>query len=286
MNINRKYKDRLFRSLFGEESRKENTLELYNALNDTDYRDVQKLTLTTLDDVIYMGMKNDVSCIISSDLSLFEQQSTYNPNMPIRGLMYAGKQFAKYIEDNNLNIYSSRLVKLPSPHYYVFYNGEKDYEDSVQLKLSDAFDNESLKSAYEWTAYMININEGHNRELLSKCKPLRDYAIFVSKVKNYRETEESLQKAVERAVDECIIENILADYLKSHRSEVLDMVLTEYDEERTIKALAKEHEEIGEERGRMEERSKILKHLLEQNVDISVICSATGMTKEEIQTIQ
>jgi hypothetical protein len=249
MNINRKHKDRLFRSLFGDESRKKNTLALYNALTGNNYTDESELTIVTLSDVIYMGMKNDVSCIVSSDLAMFEQQSTFNPNMPIRGFMYAGKQFSKYIDEKELNIYSSKQVMLPSPHYYVFYNGDKDYDDRIELKLSDAFEDKSCAGAYEWTAVMLNINYGHNMELLEKCKPLMEYSIFISKIKKYRESESSLELAVEMAVSECIRENVLADYLKSHRAEVLDMLLTVYDEEKVLELMARDHEEIGEERG-------------------------------------
>jgi hypothetical protein len=117
------------------------------------------------------------------------------------------------------------------------------------LKLSDAFEDKSCAGAYEWTAVMLNINYGHNMELLEKCKPLMEYSIFISKIKKYRESESSLELAVEMAVSECIRENVLADYLKSHRAEVLDMLLTVYDEEKVLELMARDHEEIGEERG-------------------------------------
>lgn len=286
MNINRRYKDRLFCSLFGDESRKKNTLELYNALNDTDYDDENELVLTTLEDVIYMGMKNDVSCIISSNLSMFEQQSTFNPNMPIRGFMYAGKQFAKYIEENDLNIYGSKMIKLPSPHYYVFYNGDKECDDVLELRLSDAFEGKTGGSNYEWTAIMLNINDGHNEVLLKKCKPLLEYSIFISTVKKYRESEENMEAAVESAINECINHGVLSEYLLLHKAEVLDMVLTEYNEEKTLKLFAKEYEEIGEERGKQEEKIKIAKRMIEENIAISIICSCTGLTEKEVEELR
>jgi hypothetical protein len=148
---------------------------------------------------------------------------------------------------------------LPSPHYYVFYNGNKEYDDRIELKLSDAFEDKSCVGTYEWTAIMLNINYGHNMELLTNCKPLMEYSIFISKIKKYRKKDLSLESSVELAVSECIEENVLADYLKTHRAEVLDMVLTVYDEEKTMELLAKEHEEIGEERGEKIGEGKIVK---------------------------
>lgn len=270
MSINRQYKDRLFRSLFGDEKRKENTLALYNALNGTNYKNIDDLKLTTIDDVIYMGMKNDVSFVIYSDLALFEQQSTYNPNMPIRGFMYGGKLFSKFIEQNNLNIYSSKLVSLPSPHYYVFYNGNEKHMDIEELKLSDAFENFKEQGKYEWTATMININYGHNCELMEKCQPLREYSLFVYKIKQYKERGYTLEEAVDKAVEECIEEGVLTDYLNVHKAEVLDMVITEYNEQKTMRALACENQKIGEEIGQRlgeEKMAKLLEKLYKENRD-------------------
>ena len=112
IRINREHKDRLFRLIFGKEEYKQNLLELYNALNDTSYNNLDDLKITTIEDVVYMGMKNDVSMLIHSRMTLFEHQSTYNPNMPIRGFMYAARLYNKYIEENNLNIYSKTKMKL------------------------------------------------------------------------------------------------------------------------------------------------------------------------------
>ena len=114
-SINREYKDRLFRFLFGAEEMKENMLLLYNALNSTDYTDADSIKVYTIEDILYLEMKNDVAIIFDSYLHLWEQQSTYNPNMPIRGLMYFGKLYSKYIEENNLNIYGKKLCKIPTP---------------------------------------------------------------------------------------------------------------------------------------------------------------------------
>lgn len=125
--------------LFGYPKYKKNLLELFNALNGTNYEDENELEINTIEDTIYMGMKNDVSCIIQSNMAMYEQQSTWNPNMPLRGILYSARLFSKYIKTNELNIYSDKLIKIPTPQYYVFYNGMRKIGDKVILKLSDAF---------------------------------------------------------------------------------------------------------------------------------------------------
>ena len=231
VSINREHKDRLFTMLFGDNSNKKNILSLYNALYDTDYTDESEVDITTLEDALYVKMKNDVSFLLNNCLSLWEQQSTFNPNMPVRGLMYYGNLYNSYIEDRGLSIYGSSLVKLPTPHYIVFYNGTKECEPIKKLKLSDAFIQEDSYQEFEWTATMINLNEGKNEELISKCKPLSDYVTLINKINRYKKVLPSLKEAVDRAINECIEENVLADFLRKHRGDVMNSCLTEFNEE-------------------------------------------------------
>ena len=125
--VQKKYRDALFRRIFNEKSV---LLELYNALNQTDYDDADELIFYTIDDVIYLGYKNDVSFIVRGTLNLYEHQSTLNPNMPIRGLIYFGKQYESYIKQNNMNIYGKKLLSLPFPQFVIFYNGVEPLEDN------------------------------------------------------------------------------------------------------------------------------------------------------------
>lgn len=268
IQINREHKDRLFRLIFGTEENKQNLLDLYNALNNTNYNKLADLEITTLDDVIYMGMKNDVSLLVHSRMSLYEHQSTYNPNMPIRGMMYNGKLYAKYIEKNNLNIYGEKLIKLPAPQYIVFYNGNKNHADEEILRLSDAFEGCEKTEGYEWTARMLNINYGRNRELMEKCKPLKDYAILVDKIKRYSREKESIEEAVEQAIKECIKEDVLADFLKKHKAEVKDLCITEYNEERVMDAIRSEGYEEGHISGLQEERLNGIRNLIQVILDL------------------
>ncbi len=228
VKINRKFKDTLFRKLFGEN--KENAIDLYNAINGTSYTASDEFEFTTLDDVIYMKMKNDVSFLLGTTMNLYEHQSTYNPNMPIRGLMYFADLYRKLIKDGE-SLYGKKLIKIPNPKYIVFYNGNhSDLKEARKvLKLSDAFETKDTSGEYEWTATMININHGRNSELMKKCHVLHEYSTFIEKIKNYC-LNFSLKDAVNKAVDEAIAEGILSDFLEQHRKEVVNMCLTEFDE--------------------------------------------------------
>ena len=171
IKINAKYKDRLFRWIF---SSKKELLDLYNAVRGTNYTDPEALEITTLEDVVYMGFKNDISFLVDDVLNLYEHQSTYSPNMPVRGFLYLADIYRKYLESRDENLYSSRLVQLPFPQYLVFYNGSREEPDRRVLKLSDAFYRlpglENTEPSLECRAIMLNINLGHNKELMRKLK--------------------------------------------------------------------------------------------------------------------
>ncbi|MBP3241044.1 MAG: PD-(D/E)XK nuclease family transposase [Oribacterium sp.] len=252
ININVKYKDRLFRLLFGREENKEAILSLYNALNNSDYKDVSELELYTIEDVIYIKMKNDVAFILESYLSLWEQQSTYNPNMPVRGLMYYAKMYDKYIKSRSLNIYGSKLIQIPTPRYIVFYNGTEEIDSIKQLKLSDSFIKPDKTGAFEWTATLCNLNKGKNDELRSQCKVLDGYMTLIERIRGNLKSTEDVEKAVDSAVVSCIDEGILRDFLIAHRAEVIDMCLTEYDEKTFVNGIKEEGREEGRKEGRKE----------------------------------
>ena len=246
---NREYKDRLFKFIFKD---KEKLLSLYNALNSSHYTNPDDIEITTLEDVIYCKMKNDISFIIDDRLSLFEHQSSYNPNMPLRGFLYFAKHFEKYIVENEVDIYGSKLIELPTPKFVVFYNGIGMKEDRIILRLSDAFVTAKEKACMELEAVVLNINYGKNKKLMESCRSLMEYSYFVQKVKDYSQKHER-DIAIELAVDECVKENILKEILIKNRSEVVDMLLTEYDEEKRIRIMTKQ---IEIERQRTEEANQ------------------------------
>ena len=239
LRSNRNYKDTVFRMLFSD---RKNLLSLYNAVSGAHYEDPEMLEIVTLENAIYMGMKNDLAFIIDTDLFLYEHQSTYNPNMPLRDLFYISSEYQKLVDKKSL--YSSVLQKIPAPQFIVFYNGTEKKKDSWVNHLSEAFKNLSGNPKLELEVLTLNINEGHNPELMEQCQTLREYAQYVACVRRYaREFE--LNKAVKLAVDECIRNNILSEFLRANKSEVISMSIFEYDKEEEERKLRKAEYESG-----------------------------------------
>ena len=203
-------------------------------------------------------MENDVSFLIGGTMNLYEHQSTFNPNMPLRGVFYFSRVYEGYVADNNLMIYHEKRVRLPKPKYIVFYNGTKKQPDSMELKLSDCFENTDNETpCLECTATMLNINYGHNQELMKHCRRLEEYSIFVQCVREYIQSEPSVEDALEKAIDTCINQDVLADFLKKHRAEVTNMILTTYDKDLYEKTLKEDAREEGREEGRAEIRAEL-----------------------------
>ena len=239
MTTNRNYKDTVFRMLFSD---RKNLLSLYNAISGAHYDDPEKLEIVTLENAIYMGMKNDLAFIIDTNLFLYEHQSTYNPNMPLRDLFYISSEYQKLVDHKSL--YSSTLLKIPAPQFIVFYNGTEKETDSWVNHLSESFENLSGKPKLELEVLTLNINEGHNEELMEQCETLREYAQYVHCVRKYAK-ELELNEAVKLAVDECIRNNILSEFLRANKSEVISMSIFEYDKEEEERKLRKAEFEAG-----------------------------------------
>lgn len=224
-------KDHLFRYIFGAPENRRYLLSLYNAVSQQNHEDEGDITVTTLEDVILVNMKNDVSFLFDAELSLYEHQSTYNPNMPLRGLMYFGHLYDSILEMRGKDLYGSRLIKIPTPKYVVFYNGVREAPDRTTLKLSDAFEVEDKSGEYEWTATMLNINAGHNRELMERCAALREYAEFVSDFRKFKAECETETEAAERAMGLAIERPTLGTFFKKQKGDVVAMLLTEFNQE-------------------------------------------------------
>ena len=253
LQTKRTYKDSVFRTLY---SRKEELLSLYNALNGTDYQDPEQLEVTTLENAIYMNMKNDVSFLLDAEMMLYEHQSTWNSNMPLRDLIYITRLLEKYV--NRESLYASTPVRIPAPHFVVFYNGSSDVSEDVILKLSDAFEErkgshlERKEPELELKVHFLNINQGYNEELMERCRTLREYSEFVARIRRYAAGETAIEEAVDRAVTECIAEGILADFLRSQRAEVVAVSIFEYNEEKELKKFGRAEYRSGEIKGKAE----------------------------------
>ena len=279
----RQYKDNVFCLLYRD---KNNLLDLYNGLNDTNYTNVDDLTVTTLKGGVYMKYKNDASFVFGQDLYMFEQQSSRNPNMPLRFLHYLSDVYRQMY--NNSDLHRSTMLKIPVPHFVTFYNGKQPLEVQSAIRLSDMYvkkmdcpelelivrvinintgaiinkkslDNEKndiingINQSYDFDKSNKNINAGntinsrtYSSEFLSKCETLKDYMTFVNKVRVKTDIEKiDIRTAVIEAVDECIAENVLSEFLKNHREEVITVSIYEYDEEGHLEIVKEEGRQLG-----------------------------------------
>ena len=233
---NREHKDSVFVDLFyQDETAKKNLLSLYNALHDTNYEDETIIRKVKIDDVLYKNFKNDISCEVNGLVLVFgEHQSTINRNMPLRCLMYVGRAYEQLVDSKAR--YRTTLVKIPTPEFYVFYNGEKEQPLEQVLTLSDAFMNPVGENSVELKVKVININSDKAHEVLDKCGILKEYSQFISTVRKYSEEE----RAIKKAIKECIEKGILADYLKRKGSEVENMLIAEYSYEEDMQVKLQE----------------------------------------------
>ena len=294
-SVNVKHKDRLFRFIFKD---KESLLTLYNAVNESDYTDVDALEIYTMENFVYMGMKNDLSFLIDWNMNVFEHQSTYNPNMPLRGFLYMAAAFKRYIELQRLDLYGSKQLHLPVPRYYVFYNGLKEMADEEILYLTDSMEAASgpEKSCAQFAAHMVNINKGRSPGIMQRCPLLYEYSLFIAEVRKRTTQNWPLKEAVEEAVEHCIAHNILADILRANKAEVTNMCLEEYDEAFHIAS----EKEISFEEGRLEglksaEKERLRAEALDLQVAVLTrklrgeteesIAESQGITLDEVQKI-
>lgn len=251
-------KDRLFRFLF--EKDREALLQLYNALNGTDYRDTSELEVVTIENAVYITMKNDMAFIIAGTLNMYEHQSTFSPNMPVRMLIYLAQEYEKLVKEAGSSIYGTKRLMLPTPQCVVFYNGEKEMPEEQVMLLSDSFENKDRKPALDLKIRLLNINHGYNAELMKKCRVLNEYAEFVDIARKYAADGYELNEALNMAIDYSIDHGILSEFLRKYRSEVLGMLLEEFDVKKFVKTMREEGME--EERSRINKLNRIL---LEQN---------------------
>ena len=281
-NVQRNYKDGLFLSIFRD---KQALLSLYNAIRGSNYTNPDDLTVNTLENALYMGMKNDVSFIINNQLNLYEAQSTWNPNMPLRGLFYFSDVYKGYVAEHDFNIYGSKRIDLPSPNYIVFYNGTIKETDSKVLRLSDSFIKQDGEEAcLECVATMININFGYNQPLMDACRELYEYAYLIEQIRIGTRAGLALPDAIDQAVVHCIEHDILKRFLSHHRAEVTSMILKEFDLNKHIESeKAYSHEE-----GRAEGKNLILRlmqKLLDDNrhEDLAKISSDPELLEQLIR---
>lgn len=309
------YKDRLFNFIFGNEQNRGWTLSLYNAVNGTKYSDPASIEINTIKEVLYLGMHNDVSFLISpetslvadternaSEVNLYEQQSSYNPNMPLRLLQYLGSLYEKYLTARDLNKYGSELIRLPAPRLIVFYNGEREIPDEQILRLSDAF-SEGAVSDVEVMVRMLNINDGRNKPIQDACKPLSEYSQLIAAIRrNYKaecllrygleyaprsvatkeEREQILVSSVEKSLTAMPADSVIKPFLDAHKAEVKDMLLTEYNEAEAMRLFFLDGERSGEKKGEKKGRDAAIYEMV-QDGDITIARAAQKLNVSEKQ---
>ena len=275
-NAARNHKDNVFCLLYRD---KKNLLSLYNAMNGTNYEKEDELEVVTLEEAICMKMRNDAAFVIDSTLNLYEQQASVNPNMPLRDLYYVTEELKKIAPPGRLH--RTTKVKIPAPRFVVFYNGTTEQPERAICRLSELFFKEEKEPELELIVTVININPCCNGELLAKCESLRGYMAFVGKTRDKKGIGIKLEEAVRQAVDECISENILADFFREHKEEIVEMGIYEFDQELYDQVLREDGEERGIELG-----IHIYQAIQSGKRDNSIIAETCGCTPEKVEKVR
>ena len=249
MSGNREYKSDVFSMLMED---KRNALEVYNAVNHSNYDDPELVEVHTLDQGASLSIRHDCAFVLDARLSIYEHKSSVCPNMPVRCLIYFTNILERLLKKRN--IYGHSLIRIPIPKFAVFYNGDEEQPDQYDMKLSDAFEKPVENPELELTCRIYNINHGHNKDLLDKCPVLKEYMIFIDYVREYfrQEDDENLETAINCAINRCIEENILREFLLEHRSEVVKVTQLDYTFDRQIMLEREEARREGREEGREE----------------------------------
>lgn len=279
MNDVREYKSDVFSMLLSEPTY---ALDVYNALNDSHHTDPDKVQIKKLEKGILLSMYNDASFLLDSYLNLYEHQSSYNPNMPLRQLIYYVHILLDIIKENRYNLYGTKKINIPTPRFIVFYNGLENRPEIEEMHLSDAYTHKEDFYQLNLTCTVYNINPGMNPNLIKISKVLGGYTIFVEKVRKYEGLNTQLQNAIERAIEECINEDILTDFFKEHRVEVTRQAMLDFTFERQLELERRDRYEEGITAGskkhllalicRKLKKNKSLENIAEElEEDISVI---------------
>ena len=287
-NYNRRYKDSVFVDFFSnDKTAKSNFLALYNALHDTDYRSTDILKNIRLKQVLYMSFANDVSYLVDNKIIvLAEHQSTVNPNMPIRCLEYIARLYEQLYESKEK--YSRKQLTIPTPEFYVFYNGKEPYSGDSRLRLSDSFINTHIEYVLELSVKVININYDKGHVIIVRCEPLRQYSRFVDTVRRHIAIDR--EHGFEKAIKDCIKNNILREYLQRKSKEVLNMLIGEYDYDTDIAVQREESFGLGLERGLAEgsrqAKLETARRMKQANCEIPFIEKITGLSKAEVEAVK
>ena len=282
---NREYKSDVFSMLLEDRAR---ALDVYNAMAGTAYTDPEIIEIHTLESGVSLTVHNDASFVVSMDsvLNIYEHQSTYNPNMPLRELIYFVTIIKKLVE--NRYLLSHKLVKIPTPKFAVFYNGDKNRPECEVLKLSDAYENQSGELQLELICTVYNINPGNNEDLKKRSQTLREYMIFVGYVnENLAKAEKGgkdYETAIRDAVNRCIAEDVLKDFLLERGEDVQKIMMFDLTYEKQMENAKREWYKEGRTEGYRRLVTSIIKKF-QKNKSLEQIADELEESIEDIQPI-
>ena len=267
MNANREHKNSVFVKLFGE---KETLLELYNAIENTNYDKDTEIRITTLENVLYMDKINDISFLIDGKIVvLIEHQSTINENMPLRMLEYITRVYEKIYDSSDL--YDRKMFNLAAPEFIVLYNGKDEFPDEKTYRLSDMTKEfrGNKPANLELVVQVYNINNGRNPEFAKKSETLNGYEIFIAEIRENEKTM-SREEAMEKAVKDCIKRNVLKSFLETNAKEVINMLLKEWSWDEAQRAWKREG---------MREGMQQMLALLEKGISLDEVKKMLGLNQ-------
>ena len=268
--------------MYEDESAEENERSFYNALHEEQLPNNIEIKKLRVENVVYMNFKNDFSFKTGDQvLVLGEHQSTLNNNMPLRELMYIGRVLEQLIPIKDR--YKKGQVHFPTPEFYTLYNGKDFMEKEKILKLSDAFETKSDDPMLELKVRVININSEAGHELLERCPIIRECSEFIEIIRKYQKKKDV--EPYKHAIEECIEKGILADYLKRKGSEVVNMLMAEYDYETDIEVQRGEAYDEGREEGKFEEKKNLIKNLYEAKFTVAEISKLLKTKEDEVEKI-
>ena len=281
LEANREYKSDLFSLLM---QKKEYALNTYNAINGSDYDNPDDIQIQPLERGIYLSIRNDASFILDMSSNYYEHQSTYNPNMPLRHLIYCVEDIKRENKAKNRNIYGKKRIKLPTPHFVVFYNGAEERDEVEYQKLSESYEKETDEPELELTCKVININPGKNREMMEKATVLSDYTELIERIRMNENNGMELYDAIHTAISECIEDGVLAEFLEENRSEVERTMMLDYSYSRQLEMVAEEAHEDGKAEGREEGKLKVItKAIRGKKYTIEEAAKEFGVSEEAIR---
>lgn len=282
--VNREVKASAFTAYF---SIPENAAKLYEALSEREGISPDDITYTTLAGVLFMARKNDMAFQVKDRvLVISEHQSTINVNMPLRDAIYYGRTMEKLIDPKAL--YKSSLIQIPTPEFFVFYNGKEKYPAEKTLKLSDAYLEQIDNPMLELTVKVININLPVNHPILQRCRPLYEYSWFIQKIREYQEAGTALSEAITHAMKDCEKEGIMADFLRENGSEAVNMLFTEFNMEDALDVRYDEGVQAGIQTGAKQKAEEIAVRMLKEGkLTVTEIAAyVQGLTIEEIEALK